>query len=59
VVWGSRYPQHDTTSAWEAIAGLRQAKVPEAFIARMLGQNAAQQLGVAPLREAAALPGGR
>ena len=54
VVWGSRYPQHDTTSAWDAIAGLRQANVPEALIARMMGQNAAEQFGVAPIPQAAA-----
>ncbi len=30
VVWGSRYPQHrDTTSAWDALAKLRAAAVPE------------------------------
>ena len=54
VVWGSRYPHHDTTSAWDAIAGLRQANVPEALIARMMGQNAAEQFGVAPIPQAAA-----
>ena len=54
VVWGSRYPQHDTTSAWDAIAGLRHAGVPEPLIARMMGQNAAAQLGVAPVQPAAA-----
>jgi uncharacterized protein len=46
VVWGSRYPQHDATSAWEALAQLRAAKVPEPLIARMMGQNAAQQFGI-------------
>jgi predicted TIM-barrel fold metal-dependent hydrolase len=50
VVWGSRYPHHDATSAWDAIAGLRQANVPEALLARMMGQNAAEQFGVAPIR---------
>jgi predicted TIM-barrel fold metal-dependent hydrolase len=47
VVWGSRYPHHDTTSAWEAIAKLRNAGVPDALIARMMGQNAAAQFGIA------------
>jgi predicted TIM-barrel fold metal-dependent hydrolase len=54
VVWGSRYPHHDTTSAWDAIVGLRQASVPEALIVRMMGQNAAEQFGVAPIRQTAA-----
>jgi predicted TIM-barrel fold metal-dependent hydrolase len=46
IVWGSRYPQHDATSAWDAIAKLRNADVPDALIARMMGQNAATQFGV-------------
>lgn len=46
VVWGSRYPHHDTTSAWEALAMLREANVPDAYMARMMGGNAAQQFGV-------------
>jgi predicted TIM-barrel fold metal-dependent hydrolase len=46
VVWGSRYPQHDTTSAHDAIALLRRADVPEDIIARMVGGNAAAQFGV-------------
>jgi predicted TIM-barrel fold metal-dependent hydrolase len=52
VVWGSRYPQHDTTSALDAVAMLARADVPEEIIARMMGGNAAQQFGVA-LREMA------
>jgi predicted TIM-barrel fold metal-dependent hydrolase len=47
VVWGSRYPHHDTTSAWEAIEQLEQARIDHTSIARMLGGNAAQQLGIA------------
>jgi predicted TIM-barrel fold metal-dependent hydrolase len=47
VVWGSRYPHHDTTSAWDAIEMLTQANVPESLMARMLGGNAAQQFGIA------------
>jgi predicted TIM-barrel fold metal-dependent hydrolase len=47
VVWGSRYPHHDATSAWDAIAKLRDANVPDALIARMMGQNAADQFGIA------------
>src|ERR1700729_814129 len=46
IVWGSRYPQHDATSAWDAIAKLRNADVPDALMARMMGQNAATQFGV-------------
>jgi hypothetical protein len=37
VVWGSRYPHHDTTSAWDAIAMLTRANVEESLIGRMLG----------------------
>jgi len=46
IVWGSRYPHHDTTSAWDAIETLTQADVAEPTIARMLGRNAAEQFGV-------------
>jgi uncharacterized protein len=48
VVWGSRDPHHDATSAWDAIDQLRGANVPEALIKRMMGQNAAAQFGVEP-----------
>src|ERR1700682_3902687 len=46
VVWGSRYPHHDTTSAIEALETLTRARVAESFLARMLGGNAAEQFGV-------------
>jgi predicted TIM-barrel fold metal-dependent hydrolase len=46
VVWGSRYPHDDTTSAWDAIDMLTQANVPDSDLARMLGGNAAQQFGI-------------
>ncbi len=46
VVWGSRYPQHDTTSAWDAIEALTQAAVEEPLMARMFGGNAAAQFGI-------------
>ena len=46
VVWGSRFPNQDTTSAWDAINALSEADVAEPTIARMLGGNAAQQFGV-------------
>jgi predicted TIM-barrel fold metal-dependent hydrolase len=54
VVWGSRYPHHDATSAWDALARLRDADVPEPMIARMMGQNAAKQFGLDLARRAAA-----
>ena len=53
VVWGSRYPHHDATSAWDALARLRAAKVPEPLIARMMGGNAARQFAIEPRREPA------
>ena len=46
VVWGSHYPQHDTTSAWDAIDELDQANVPVSLTAQMMGGNAARQFGV-------------
>ena len=46
IVWGSRYPQHDTTSAWDAIRSLGEARVAESMLAQMLGGNAAGQFGV-------------
>jgi predicted TIM-barrel fold metal-dependent hydrolase len=46
VVWGSRYPHDDTTSAWDAIEMLTQSGVPKSLIARMLGGNAARQFGI-------------
>jgi uncharacterized protein len=46
IVWGSRYPHHDTTSAWDAIRSLGDARVAEATQARMFGANAAGQFGV-------------
>jgi predicted TIM-barrel fold metal-dependent hydrolase len=52
IVWGSRYPHHDATSAWDAIAQLREAAVPEPMIARMMGENAARQFGVELLQHA-------
>lgn len=46
VVWGSRYPHHDTTTAWDAIATLRDSNVAESTIARMMGANAADQFDI-------------
>jgi uncharacterized protein len=46
IVWGSRYPHHDTTSAWDAIKALKQANVDEPMLARMFGGNAAEQFGI-------------
>lgn len=59
IVWGSRYPHHDATSAWDAMARLRAADVPETLIARMMGQNAADQYGVEPVHPTAAQPTAR
>jgi predicted TIM-barrel fold metal-dependent hydrolase len=46
IVWGSRYPQHDTTSAWDAIASLSEANIDDATLSRMLGSTAADQFGI-------------
>src|SRR5882672_4984470 len=52
VVWGSRYPHHDTTSAHDAIALLTRAGVPQDMLAEMMGGNAARQFGVKLLERA-------
>jgi predicted TIM-barrel fold metal-dependent hydrolase len=46
IVWGSRYPHHDTTSGWDAIELLGRANIDDALLARMLGGNAAAQFGI-------------
>ena len=46
IIWGSRYPHDDTTSAWDAIDMLTKANVTQSSIAQMLGGNAAQQYGI-------------
>jgi predicted TIM-barrel fold metal-dependent hydrolase len=46
VVWGSNYPQQDTTSAWEALDLLRGSGIDDDSMARMLGGNAAAQFGI-------------
>ena len=46
IVWGSRYPHHDTTSASEAIHALAQADVEPPIIAQMMGGNARDQFGL-------------
>ncbi len=51
IVWGSRYPHHDTTSAWDAIRSLSEARLAESTLARMMGGNAAEQFGVMPTLE--------
>jgi uncharacterized protein len=48
IVWGSRYPHQDTTSAHDAIEQLVRANVAEATIAQMMGGNAAAQYKIAP-----------
>ena len=52
IVWGSRYPHHDTTSGWDAIDKLTRANIDDAMLARMLGGNAAEQFGVDLVRQA-------
>jgi predicted TIM-barrel fold metal-dependent hydrolase len=46
IVWGSRYPHQDATSAWDAIEKMTAANIAEATMARMLGGNASQQFGI-------------
>ena len=46
IVWGSRYPHHDTTSAWDAIEKMTEANIAESSMTRMLGGNASQQFGI-------------
>lgn len=46
IVWGSRYPHHDTSSAWDAIQTLAQADVDRPVIARIMGGNAREQFGL-------------
>ena len=47
--WGSRYPAHDTSTAWDAIRDLQTGSVAGATIERLMGGNAARVLGVKPL----------
>jgi predicted TIM-barrel fold metal-dependent hydrolase len=54
IVWGSRYPHQDTTSAWDAIEKLSGANVAESTMARMLGGNASQQFGIDLVQKVAA-----
>lgn len=44
--WGSRYPHHDASSAWEAIDNLRRWGVPGDRIAELMGGNAASFFGI-------------
>ena len=46
IVWGSRYPHHDASSAWDAIQTLGQADVDRPVIARIMGRNAREQFGL-------------
>jgi uncharacterized protein len=46
IVWGSRYPHQDTTTAYDAIESLTRANVAETTIAQMMGGNAAAQFGL-------------
>lgn len=53
IVWGSRYPNQDTTSATDAIAAMTKARVEEAELAQMFGGNALAQFRIKPERRAA------
>ena len=44
--WGSKYPNHDTGTAVEAIEDLERGGISEAFIARLMGGNAARLFGL-------------
>ena len=52
--WGSRYPNQDTTTAWEAIRDLESGGVPPVTIERLLGGNIAGVLGTKPPSKAKA-----
>ena len=54
IVWGSRYPHHDTTTALDAIDTMAAARVEESVLARMFGVNAAEQLGITLARRTGA-----
>ena len=47
--WGSRYPNHDAASAWDAIQDLQAGGVPGSTIEKLMGGNAHDVLGVKPL----------
>ena len=44
--WSSRYPNHDASSAWDAIEDLRQGGVPETIIEGLMGGNLGRVLGL-------------
>ncbi len=44
--WGSRYPQHDATDAWEAIQNLERGGLSGDRIQQLMGGNAAQFYGI-------------
>ena len=46
IVWGSRYPHHDTTSAWDAIEKMTASNVAKSTVVKMLGINASEQFGI-------------
>jgi len=45
--WASRYPHHDTTDAFEAIAMLERHDVPAEVVAALMGGNASRLYGIA------------
>ena len=44
--WGSRYPNQETGTAWDAIADLEQGGVPANTVQKLMGANAARVLQV-------------
>jgi predicted TIM-barrel fold metal-dependent hydrolase len=44
--FGSRYPNHDSGDAWQALEDLEAGGVPPALIERLMGANAARVLGL-------------
>jgi predicted TIM-barrel fold metal-dependent hydrolase len=46
IVWGSHYPNQDTTSATDAIAAMTRARIEDAELARMFGGNAIAQFNI-------------
>jgi predicted TIM-barrel fold metal-dependent hydrolase len=44
--WGSRYPHHDASTPYEAIAMLHHYDVPDEIVDQMMGANAAALFGL-------------
>lgn len=46
--WGSRYPNQDTTTAWEGIDDLQRADVGDSVVTQLMGGNMYRILGIEP-----------